>query len=315
MRGPHTIVLGHCQQVDIRDISIRDSANYAVMLEDCQGVSVQHVTITGGWDGIHFRGWPEHWCRDVRIVGCQFFTGDDAIAGRYWQDVLVRDCVINSSCNGLRLIGPAERLIVQDCLFYGPGRFEHRTSHRTNMLAGINLQPGLWDATTGPLDQVLISDITMLNVATPVMVTLKPGNTAGQVTITRLSATGVYRAALSVESWAEQPIQRVVLRDVDVEYAGGTQRDAVPQVVQQPGVDARPLPAWGVYVRHVQQLLLQDVRLSTTQPDQRPVLVCDQVQRVVLDAVRFPPPADGSDPFLLHDVPQVEMHEQQNAPR
>ena len=66
--------------------------------------------------------------------------------------------MINSSCNGIRLIGPATRLIIHDCLFYGPGQQPHRTSgekRRTNMLSGIILQPGAWDATRGPLDDVL----------------------------------------------------------------------------------------------------------------------------------------------------------------
>jgi hypothetical protein len=200
-------------------------------------------------------------------------------------------------------------LIVHDCLFYGPGRYEHRTSHRTNMLAGINLQPGGWDATEGPLDDVLISDVTMQNVATPIILTLKPGNSAGQITVSRLSATGVYRAAMSVESWAAQPIQRFVLRDVDVEYLGGGQRDAVPPTVKQPGVDARSLPAWGCYARHVKHLLLEDVRLSCTEPDLRPVLMCEQVERLQLDAVRFPPTPDGTDPFVLHDVQQVQLRD------
>ncbi len=45
-------------------------------------------------------------------------------------------------------------------LFRGPGEQPHRTSvekRRTNMLSGIILQPGAWDATTGLLDDVLLA--------------------------------------------------------------------------------------------------------------------------------------------------------------
>lgn len=42
-------------------------------------------------------------------------------------------------------------LIIEDCLFFGLGREPHRSSNRTNMLAGINLQPGAWDRTEGRL--------------------------------------------------------------------------------------------------------------------------------------------------------------------
>jgi len=104
---------------------------------------------------------------------------------------VISRCVFNSSCNGIRLIGPASRLIIHDCLFFGPGRFEHRTSrerHRKNMLAAILLQPGAWERTEGSLDDVQISDITMHDVTTPFSLTLTPGNTAGRIAINRMTA-------------------------------------------------------------------------------------------------------------------------------
>lgn len=93
------------------------------------------------------------------------------------------------------------------------------------MLAGINLQPGAWDATKGELDDVFISDIAMTNVTTPFHFMMKPGNTAGRITVTRASATGVYRRPARSESWAETPFKDVVFRDVDIEFEGGGAAD------------------------------------------------------------------------------------------
>src|SRR6185503_6381370 len=149
----------------------------------------------------------------------QLFTGDDCIAGWYWEDTLIANCVINSSCNGIRLIGPAKNLVIHDCLFYGPGKFEHRSSRdqkRRNMLAGLCLQPGAWDRTEGLLDGVHASNLTMHDVTTPLHFAVKEGNTVGRVTVDGLKATGAYRAAMSVEGWAKEPIGRVSLRDVQV---------------------------------------------------------------------------------------------------
>jgi hypothetical protein len=309
MRGPHTILLGICRDVTIRDVSIRDSANYAVMLEFCQQVEVRNVKITGGWDGVHFRGWPGRPCRDVTILGCQFFTGDDSIAGRYWENVLISDCIVNSSCNGLRLIGPAKHLIINDCLFYGPGVYPHRTSDRYNMLAGLNLQPGAWDATEGSLDDVLISDITMHNVSTPFHFTLKPGNTAGRITVSRVTATGVYRAASSVESWAETPFTNVVFRDVSVEFEGGGTIEQTRRQVKSPGVDARQLPAWGFYIRNVKQLSFENVRLNYAKEDFRPVMICEDVEQLNLDSFEFPRSVSAADLLVYNNVEQVRLQD------
>ncbi len=208
MRGPHGVLFGNSKNITLRDVNIRDAGNYAVMLEVTSGVEVRGVKITGGWDGVHFRGRKGRPCRDVQITDCEFYTGDDCIAGCYWENTLIDRCVINSSCNGIRLIGPATNLIIHDCLFYGPGRFEHRTSrekHRTNMLAGLCLQPSAWGPMEGVLDNVKISDISMHDVSTPLHLSLKPGNTCGRVWIDRLSATGAYFTASSIESWAEAP--------------------------------------------------------------------------------------------------------------
>jgi hypothetical protein len=310
MRGPHTLVFANCRRVTVRDLTFVDAANYAVFFQVSDEVEFRNVTFIGGWDGIHWRGAPERWCRNVRILDCQFYTGDDAIAGRYWDHTVIAGCVINSSCNGLRLIGPARRLIVHDCLFYGPGEQPHRTSgerRRTNMLSGIILQPGAWDPTQGILDDVLLTRLTMQAVASPVTLWTKPGNPVGRVTISDLTATGVYRSALSVESWSETPITNVVLRGLQVEFDGGGTAAQAVQEVKGPGVDARPLPAWGIYARHVARLIVEDVRLSLAAPDLRPALAAEEVGELVLDNFRFPAVEGVPVPYALKRVGRVSQ--------
>lgn len=301
MRGPHTLVFVNCRRVTVRDLTFLDSANYAVFFQVSDDVDFRNVRFVGGWDGIHWRGAPDRWCNNVRILGCDFQTGDDSIAGRYWHNTVISDCLINSSCNGIRLIGPATRLTIANNLFRGPGEKPHRTSgerRRTNMLSGIILQPGAWDATRGLLDDVLLANNTMEQVASPVTLWTKPGNPVGRVTISGLNATGVYRSALSIESWAEAPITNVVVRDANIEFTGGGKAWPVEQTVKGPGVDARPLPAWGVYARNVERLTLEDVRLSVANEDQRPVIFADAVRELRLDNVLYPRPAGVTNPVV-----------------
>lgn len=316
MRGPHALVLAHCRGVTIRDVTFLDAANYAVLLLACDEVLVRGSRFVGGWDGVHFRGSPEQPCRNIKILNCEFYTGDDAIAGRYWEHTLIAGCVINSSCNGLRLIGPATDLTVHDCLFQGPGERPHLSSRerrRTNMLAGIMLQPGAWDSTRGLLDEVLLSDLTMRRVASPVAVWSRGENRVGRVLIQRLTASGIYRAGVSVESWSEVPITNVVFRDVTLEFDGGGSLADARRPVRRFGVDARPLPAWAFYARNVERLQLEDVRLGWRQQDLRPVLVAENVQAVEADDFDYPypdPRPEGWQPFRFENVGRhVGLHE------
>ncbi|NLE42862.1 MAG: hypothetical protein GX615_13690, partial [Lentisphaerae bacterium] len=83
MRGPHAVLIGSSHDVSIRGISLSDAANYAILIEFSDQIEVRDVKICGGWDGVHFRGWLDRPCKGLSIIGCRFFTGDDAIAGRY----------------------------------------------------------------------------------------------------------------------------------------------------------------------------------------------------------------------------------------
>jgi hypothetical protein len=306
MRGPHTIIFAGSRRFSIRDISIVDAANYAILFLSSDEVEIRNVRIIGGWDGVHFRGAPGEWCHNVQIIDCDFYTGDDSIAGRYWDNTLISRCTINSSCNGLRLIGPATRLVVDHCLFYGPGQQPHRTGGRTNMLSGIILQPGAWDKTEGLLDDVLISQNTMHDVASPVTIWTKPGNPVGRITVAGLNATGVYRSALSVESWSELPITNVIVRDASIEFVGAGKAEQAGQPVKGPGVDARALPAWGLYARNVDQLTLEDVRFSLVNEDFRPVVFVENAGHLVLDSFKFPQISGVSQPLLTTNVLKLD---------
>ncbi|GAB6165837.1 glycoside hydrolase family 28 protein [Thermostilla marina] len=314
LRGPHTILLADCSNVELEGLTIRNSGNYAFLFYASNHVRVKNATFQGGWDGVHFRGSPDRWSKDVCIEDCRFFTGDDCIAGHYIEDALVRRCFLNSSCNGVRLIGPARRLSFESCRFQGPGEFEHQTKqnlHRTNMLAGIILQPSAWTPTPGPLEEVRIADATMDGVSCALHVSIREGNTADGLTVERLSATNVYGPAISFESWGEQPIGRVVVRDVQVNYTPDAVIDPrlgrppeLQDPIRKPGVGVwnRKLPVWGLYARRVEDLRIDGLRCATTAADEsRPAVLLHEVATFRFDdpakAVRAPvveeSPVDG----------------------
>jgi hypothetical protein len=141
----------------------------------------------------------------------------------------------------------------------------------------------------------------MHDVGTPFHVAAQPPSTIGNVTIDRLTATGVYRAAASIESWSREPVARVVVRDSTFEFVGGfgpvwsdpaeaaaAYITAQSEEVKPPGINPRPLPVWGLYARHVASLNLSDVKLVIAKKDDRPAIIFDGVDELELDNLKCP---------------------------
>ncbi len=293
MRGPHTLLLGHCHNIRLQGFTFLDSANYAFLFYHSQDIVVEDVTFKGGWDGLHFRGSLDGWNKNLRVANCHFYTGDDSIAGGYMENALIENCTINSSCNGVRLIGPARHLTFTKCDFRGPGEFPHRSSDRTNMLAAINLQPSAWDKQPGPLEDVLVRDVTMHNVSCPLHVVTRKGNTAERLTFEHIRGDGIYLAAASIESWGDKTFRNVVLRDIDLQYVGGGTANDSKIPIREPSVDARKLPVWGLYLHNLQSVTLEHVHLTTEKPDARPVVLASHVDELKIDDLEYTPVPAG----------------------
>jgi len=118
-RGPHAVFLTCCENVRFEGYTARHSGNFLHEANNCNNLVMRHVTCLGGSDGIHL-----HCSRNTLIEDCLFKTGDDCIAGINIEDLLVRRCVLNTSCNLFRMGGVNIR--VEDCYAYGPGYYPHR---------------------------------------------------------------------------------------------------------------------------------------------------------------------------------------------
>lgn len=118
-RGPLGVSAIDCTNLCFSGYTISDTGNWAHRLCDVKGLVVSNVTCLGGHDAVHIKG-----CDNVLIAGCILKTGDDCIAGFDNRDVVVRDCVINSSCSAFRFAG--RRVLIEKCRIYGPGEWGFR---------------------------------------------------------------------------------------------------------------------------------------------------------------------------------------------
>ncbi len=156
-RGPHCIRLINCKNISLEDITIKNSANWAINCRYCSFGKVDKVSIRGGHDGLHTR-----FCNDFTVTNCDFRTGDDAFAGNDNRNITVTNCKVNTSCNGFRM--GCMNFTVKHCQIWGPGESVHKIQKRNNMLSAFvhfspkdenpKLESGNW----------LIEDVTVNNV-------------------------------------------------------------------------------------------------------------------------------------------------------
>ncbi len=118
-RGPHSIFLSCCENVHLEGYTVRNSGNFMHEANNCRYLTMRRVTCLAGSDGIHL-----HCTEHALIEDCLFKTGDDCIAGINVKDLIVRRCVLNTSCSLFRIGGV--NIHVEDCYAYGPGYYPHR---------------------------------------------------------------------------------------------------------------------------------------------------------------------------------------------
>lgn len=276
LRGPHTILIDGGTKLKFRDFRVCDSGNYAFLGYNLSDCSFSRLTLEGGWDGIHIRGG-----RKILIDSCRFSTGDDALAGGYWQDFTMKLCHVNTSCNGLRMIMPSKRVRILNCDFNGPGEHPHLTSGKTSSDAAVSIEPGAWGAAPGPLDDIFLRNVSVEGMLSPFSLTVGEDNPVGSVRIEGLKAQGITRMALSVKSWTDGFVRSVSLSDCDLGFA--PVRDAPsPSWFSSHGTSLWPVfPSWGLYFRNVGTVSLRNVSLRYEGDlDERPAAVFDNVGKV-----------------------------------
>ena len=151
-RGPHMFVIWRSKDLRFEGFTVKDCANYALLLILCESIQITNVEMIAGHDGIHTQR-----CSSVDIEGCIFRTGDDSIAGSDNRNFTVRNCRINSACNGFRF--GCDGLLMEDCVFQGPGEFMHRLEGRLASLYAFDHFAPLDRKTYIPTDNWVIRRI------------------------------------------------------------------------------------------------------------------------------------------------------------
>lgn len=318
---PYILRFEDCRNVTVNGITLKNSASWVQHYLNCDGVRINGIVVYSHGnlnnDGIDIDS------RNVVVSDCIIDSDDDALClksderPRSCENVTVTNCVIASNCNAIKLgtasLGGFKNILIQNCVVR-PAK-EHKQRRWINTISGIAIEA----VDGGIIDGVHVSNISMTGIRTPIFVRLgkrlvNPGRKPGisevrNIIIQGITAKGESLIASSVTGIPEGRIDNVILRDIVLDCpGGGTQEMAdanVPEVEKnypEATMFGKSLPAYGLYIRHADNVTLENVSLRLDKPDARPAIFCDDVSRLCMRRVEASDPAGESHCFKFVNV-------------
>lgn len=118
-RGPHAINIFDTENITLEGYTIINSANWAHNIYCSKNITAKNLTVLGGHDGFDVRT-----CDNILIEDCEFRTGDDCVAGFDNKNVVVRNCIFDCACSGMRFGGTD--VLVENCSSIAPASYGFR---------------------------------------------------------------------------------------------------------------------------------------------------------------------------------------------
>lgn len=239
-------------------------------------------------------------CKNIVISGLRLKSGQGAIK------------------IGTESMAPFENISISQCYIYDTAN------------GGIKLL----SVDGARIHNINISDITMMEVKTPILIRLgarlsvfrkdqdtqQPIGTLENVTIRNVRAKAADNAQLMPPSGIlitgipDHPIKNLTLENVEINLAGGGTDENARQVVPE-AIDKYPevktfgplVPAYGIWARHVDGLKLENVKLTLSHNDLRPAFICEDGKNIELNNWDIPKTVDAQAIVRLENVTGADI--------
>lgn len=326
-RRPFLVRIVRCHDVRVKDVTLTYAAAWTSHYFQTTKLDIKNVKIVSVGvahnDGIDIDG-----CQDVRISDCDIVSGDDALVFKTTsskmgcRNIVVKGLRLKSNQAGIKMgtesMAPFEDIKISDCHIYDTKN------------GGIKLLT----VDGAHLRNVVISDITMYEVRTPMLFRLgsrlnvfrkgqdtkQPTGTFENVIVRNVKAKASDSAQLKPPSGIlitgvpGHYINNLTLENIEIELLGagtaGNARRAVPEAIDQyPEVKTFGpiIPAYGIWARHAKGLVLKNITFRIKSNDLRPALVCEDVQGVEVTQWNIPATSGAEAIIRLENVQNASI--------
>ncbi|MBW4889219.1 glycoside hydrolase family 28 protein [Mucilaginibacter sp. HMF5004] len=307
-RRPFLLRVVRCNGVKISGVSLLYSAAWTSHYFQSRNISISNIKLLSVGvahnDGIDIDG-----CQDVDIKNSDIESGDDALCFKTTSskmpcsNVLISGMRLKSNQGAIKMgtesMAAFEHIKIANCYIYDTKN------------GGIKLL----SVDGAHLHDIGISDITMVEVRTPILIRLgsrlsifrkgedirQQTGTLEDVTIRNVKAKAADNAQLMPPSGIlitgipGHNIKNLKLENIAIQLAGGgnieNSRQVVPEAIDQyPEVKTfgPVIPAYGIWARHVEGLKLYNISFTIGGNDMRPVFVCEDGKDIELNGWTVP---------------------------
>lgn len=327
--GPRhmNITLYKCKNIKVQDVTLINSSEWTFMIKESDGVIVKGIRIYSfsneNNDGMDIDG------KNIIISDCIIDVDDDAMCLKssnpdyLVENVTISNCVIASNCNGIKFgtagYGGFKNISISNCIIRRPSEAANRkwsktikgVSNDTTVISGIALE--LVDG--GVMEQVVINNISMTGIQTPLFIRLGSRSGSGSlkdILISNITATNESLITSSITGVPGSYVENVVVKDVIFNYKGtGTMLEAgipVPEVENkypENRMFGYSLPAYGLYARHVKNLVFENFRFNLLAPDARPAVILDDCHNIRFNNFSMDQPSNNQPLFRINQSTNI----------
>lgn len=311
---PENIHFRECEQVVVSGITLRNPASWNQQYDQCRYLLIENQTVDSKnyWnnDGVDIVD-----CQHVVIRNCTMDAADDVFCFKSHsvdgisEDVLLENCIGRSSANGIKF-GTMTR-----------GIFRHFRIRNITLYDTYRSAITLASVDGGALQDIVIDGVRATHTGNPIFLrfaerrqgTVIPclkdivlKNIYVEVPADKPDAGYSYEGPVedlprnispsSIVGTPAHRIQNITLENIEIHYPGGSDSgyafcgsdpqslaSIAERTTQYPEFSMfKELPAWGLYLRHADNILLKNVRMTVANHDYRPCIVADDVNGLTL---------------------------------
>lgn len=305
--GNKAISLKNCHGVILKDFSILKGGHFGILATAVDNLTIDNLLIDTNRDGMDI-----DCCKNVRIINCSVNSPwDDAIClkssyalgvARPTEDVTISNCMVTggyqlgSLLNGtFKPIGSEVKKPVGRIKFGTESNGGFKNITITNCVFTHCMGLALETVDGGDLEDVAISNITMRNIINaPLFIRLgdrmrgPEGVPIGHLRRVNITNIVVYNAGSEtgaiISGIPGHPVEDISISGLRTVYKGGGTKKDTQTIPPEKGNDyPEPdmfgtLPAYGFYIRHAENIVIDNSQISYSSREERPPFVLDDVK-------------------------------------